>query len=194
MKDPRFTGDPSALLADLYRQDRQEHAAVPPVGSPEYASLRGRDRVRRSRARPALAALRRNGAISPDDLFHAAWLWNHGESADDAKRAHRLALEAAELGHSPSRWLAAASFDRWCMYEGRPQRYGTQFVPDGRRYRLWDVDPSTTDVERTEWNVPPLADQLRCAAEMTAREPQPPMSDAPQWLKDAIQRWNREGL
>jgi hypothetical protein len=53
------------------------------------------------------------------------------------------------------------------MYEGRPQRYGTQFVPYGVRHRLWDVEPATTDEERAAWAVPPLAEQLRRADELT---------------------------
>lgn len=52
------------------------------------------------------------------------------------------------------------------MRQGKPQKYGTQYVAAGprwrvwtwgKRYRLWDVDPATTDAERAEWGVPPLA-------------------------------------
>jgi hypothetical protein len=31
------------------------------------------------------------------------------------------------------------------MYSGKPQKYGTNSVPDGKRFRVWDVDPATTD-------------------------------------------------
>lgn len=184
--------DASALLSALYAEDRHEHAAVPPAGTPEYRALRERDRTRRARAQAALAALRDAGNISPDDLFHAAWLLNHGDLPEEARRSHELAREAAERGHPRARWLAAAAFDRWCMYEGRPQKYGTQFVPDGQRYRLWALDPSTTDADRAAWDVPPLAEQLRRAEEMTEREPQPPMADAPAWLRAAIERWRSD--
>ena len=78
------------------------------------------------------------------------------------------------------------------MYEGRPQKYGTQFVPDGARYRLWDVESGTTDAERVLWDVPPLAEQHRRAEEMTLREPQPPLDEAPGWLKAALHRWADE--
>jgi hypothetical protein len=76
---------------------------------------------------------------------------------------------------------------------GRPQRYGTQFVPDGVRHRLWDVEPGTTDEERAAWDVPPLAEQLRRADELTRSGPQPPMDEAPAWLKVATERWTSEG-
>ncbi|MDC3960595.1 hypothetical protein [Polyangium jinanense] len=185
--------DPSSTLAALYADDNREHAAVPPVDTPDYRALRERDHARRAQAESALAFLRARGAASAEDLFHAAWLFNHGDHPDEARRAHELAREAAERGYRRARWLAAASCDRWCMYEGRPQKYGTQFVPDGVRHRLWDVDPTTTDAERAAWDVPPLAEQLRRAEEMTRTEPQPPMAFAPAWLKAAIERWGKFG-
>ena len=181
--------EPSAVLSALYADDLREHGAVPPVDTPEYRALRERDRERRARADAALAALRAGGAPSAGDLYHAAWLYNHGDTPADARRGHELAREAAERGHDGARWLAAAAYDRWCMYEGRAQRYGTQFVPDGRRFRLWDLDPATTDAERAAWGVPPLAEQLRRAEELTHSEPQPPMEGAPAWVTPAVERW-----
>jgi hypothetical protein len=193
MSEAASAAEASALLAALHAEDRTEHVAVPLVGTSEYRSLRERDRQRRLRAERALELLQRERRIAAEDVYHAAWLFNHGDNSAEAKKAHELALEAAELGHPKARWLAAASYDRWCMYEGRPQRYGTQFVPDGTRYRLWDVDPSTTDAERAKWDVPPLSQQLLRAKEITVREPQPPMNEAPKWLKPAIERWNSGG-
>ena len=70
---------------------------------------------------------------------------------------------------------------------------------DGKKDRLWDVDPKTTDEERAEWDVPPLEEQLRKAKE--ANRCKTPMSDhelkefeanAPEWLKQALKRWRAE--
>jgi hypothetical protein len=90
-----------------------------------------------------------------------------------------------------ARWLTAAAYDRWLMYQGKPQKYGTQYVHDGVRHRLWDVDPTTTDAERAAWKVPPLAEQLRKAEEATHNHPPVPINfdDAPWWLKQALLRW-----
>lgn len=162
------------------------------MGTPEYRALRERDRRRRERGADLLGSLDASGAASAEDLYHAAWLFNHGDQPAEARRAHELARKAAERGHRPARWLAAAAYDRWCMYEGRPQRYGTQFVPDGVLHRLWDVEPATTDEERATWDVPPLAEQTRRAGELTRSEPQPPMDGAPAWLEAAIERWGTE--
>jgi len=150
--------------------------------------MRRRDQERR---RSVLQLLADGSLQNGEDFFHAAWIMNHGDTPDDAWQSHTLALQAAELGHRPARWLSAASYDRWCMYQGRPQKYGTQYVSDGQRQRLWDVLADTTDEQRAAWDVPPLAEQLRKAEEATRREPhqQKITRDAPSWLKDAMARW-----
>lgn len=116
----------------------------------------------------------------------------HGDEVDDIWQAHQLAKAAAEAGFGPARWLSAASLDRWLMYQGKPQKYGTNIVPDGRRHRVWDVDLSTTDEERAQWDVPPLEEMNRRAEQVTQDEAMPPMEDAPWWLKRAMRRWYPE--
>lgn len=175
-------------IFDLYAADRSERLNHPKLGTPEYQALRVRDQARRDSVRRLLEA----GALQTgEDLFCAAWIFNHGDTPDDAWQAHALAAKADALGHRPARWLAAAAYDRWCMYRGQPQKYGTQYVSDGRRQRLWDVLPGTTDAERAERDVPPLAEQLLKAEEATRRDPEQPKitKAAPCWLKDALARW-----
>jgi len=41
---------------------------------------------------------------------------------------------------------------------------------------------------RAAWDVPPLAEQLRRADELTRSQPQPSMEEAPAWLRAAIER------
>jgi hypothetical protein len=50
---------------------------------------------------------------------------------------------------------------------GLPQKYGTQYRSVGGRWVLYPVDPATSDEERARWDVPPLAEALRRAEEMT---------------------------
>ena len=179
---------PTVSIIELYNADRSERQNHPKLGTAEYKALRTCDQERRDAARQLLAA----GALQTGiEFFYAAWIFNHGDTPDDAWQAHALAMKAAEAGHRPARWLAAASHDRWCMYRGQPQKYGTQYVSDGFRQRLWDVVPETTDQERADWDVPPLAEQVRKAEEATRKDPEPPRitHDAPQWLKDALHRW-----
>jgi len=180
----------------LYETDKQEPIDQPKVNTPEYRSMRARDLQRRERVMEMLAA---NKLTTAEDYFHAAHIMNHGDTIEDARNAHKLALRSSELGYRPARWLAAASYDRWQMYQGKPQKYGTNYVYDGREDRLWDVDPETTDKERAAWDVPPLAEQLRKAQE--ANQHKIPMSEeeqkefeanAPQWLKQALEKWRTE--
>jgi hypothetical protein len=159
-----------AELARLSAEDQAERRPHPAPGTEAYRALRRRDAERRARVRALLAA----GTVgTPDGLYRAALVLQHGDTAADAHDAYCLAACAADRGHRPARWLSAAAYDRWRMYRGLPQRYGTQIVPDGRGHRLWDVEPATTDAERQVWDVPPLA-------------------DAPPWLRAALRRWEAE--
>jgi glycine oxidase len=66
------------------------------------------------------------------------------------------------------------------MYQGKPQKYGTQFVPDGKRWRLWDVDPTTTDAER-------VANQKAWAG-LRPKTPHgwPILGPSPQWENETL--------
>lgn len=176
-------------LQDLFRADQDERAIHPDYGTPEYWALRARDTERRKRLQSIVES---DGLKELEDYYHAAWILNHGETVEEIWQAHILAKRAAELGFRQARWLAAATNDRWLMYQGRPQKYGTQIVPDGKRQRVWDVEPATSDAERAEWDVPSLAEMERRAEELTRREPMPPMDTAPDWLKNALRKWRAE--
>ena len=173
-------------LKALYDADRREHQLGLVVGTPEYDAMRMRDRERRRLADNILTS---GTALGMDDLYHAAWLFNHGETVADAKRSFELARSAAEQGHPSAKWLSAAAYDRWLMYMGQVQKFGTQIVPDGERFRVWDVDPRTTDAERAQHDVPPIAELERRAEELTRTQSQPPMELAPAWLRRAVERW-----
>lgn len=184
-------------LISLYKADREERVKQPKVNTPEYIAMRRRDFERRQRVMQLVAANELNTA---EDYYHAAWIMNHGDTPDDARNGHLLALRASELQYRPARWLAAATYDRWQMYQGKPQKYGTNYVHDGWRDRLWDVDPETTDEERAAWDVPPLAEQLRKAEEanrhqtrMSEEQRREYLANAPAWLKEALSRWQLEG-
>jgi hypothetical protein len=66
--------------------------------------------------------------------------------------------------HGAARWLACAAEDRKLMYEKKPQKWGIQFQKQNGTWVLWQVDPTITDDQRAEWNVPTLADPGREAA------------------------------
>jgi hypothetical protein len=178
-----------AELKTLFEADQAERQNHPFYGTSEYWELRARDTHRRQRVTELIA----KGALkTAEDYHHAALIFQHGEEVQEIWRAHTLAMKAVEMDYVPARWMAAATLDRWLMYQGKPQKYGTQFVPDGKQYRLWDLDPTTSDAERAAWDVPSLAEQQQRAQKFTEEDPQPPMDDAPWWLKDALKRWEQE--
>ena len=173
----------SSVLLKLLAEDQAEDRAVL-AGQPAYVALRRRDRARRE----AVMALLADGwPDEADDLYAAAWVLNHGDESEEAALGSRLAARAADMGRPGVRWLAAAALDRSLMYAELPQKYGTNIVPDGVCYRLWDVDPATTDAERLANDVPPLAEMKARAAAITA--PQPDIAGAPDSLRRAMRRW-----
>lgn len=179
----RLIVDRTAALIRLLAEDQAEDRAVL-AGEPAYAALRARDRARREAVMNLLAD---GWPEDADALYAAAWILNHGDLSEEAALGSRLATLAADKGRSGARWLAAAAYDRAMMYSGRPQKYGTNIVPDGVGWRLWDVDPATTDAERLANDVPPLAEMQARAAAITA--PQPDMAGAPESLRKAMRRW-----
>ena len=184
-------------LHDMFLADQAERENHPAHDTPEYWALRERDARRLQRVSELLAE---GQMTEPDDYFCAALISQHGETLEEIWQAHELAQRAARmgatmsLGSKDSLWLAAAALDRWLMYQGKPQKYGTQFVPDGKRMRLWDVDPATTDAERAANHVPSLREQLRQAEVSTQQDPQTGIDKdkAPHWMREALERWERE--
>ena len=180
-------------LESLYEADKKERVHQPKVNTSEYKAMRTRDQERRARVMEIVAA---NELDTAEDYYHAAQIMHHGDTPEDARNAYLLALRASQLDHRPARWLTAAAYDRWQMYQGKPQKYGTNYVYDGRKDRLWDVNSNTTDEERAAWDVPPLAEQLRKAEEanrhktpMSEKQQQEYEINAPEWLKQALKKW-----
>ncbi|MFS0920919.1 hypothetical protein [Brevibacillus sp. 179-C 1.1 NHS] len=112
-----------------------------------------RDQIRRQRVQKMHADGEMREAI---DFFHAALIFQHGETLTDWYTAHNWAREAALLGYEDARWLAAVSLDRWLVHQGRPAKYGNQLISFGPVYRFPLVEASTTDEERMEWKIPPF--------------------------------------
>lgn len=118
----------------------------------------GLERSRQRRV--AVARLLYEGAARmSEDYVNAAFIFQFGESLAELERANALANRALSFKsvHPEARWLAAATDDQVRMFRGEPQRYGTQYWLQGEKWALYRVDPRVTDVERAQWDVPPLA-------------------------------------
>jgi hypothetical protein len=74
--------------------------------------------------------------------------------------AESLGASAALMGEHRGRLVQAEARDRTAMLLGEPQPYGTQsvFVPVTGTWRLYAVDPRTTDAQRRAMGLPSLAE------------------------------------
>jgi len=116
----------------------------------------------RQRRMEVLGYLTHGQLTSPESLYYAALIFQHGNCPDHYQLAHQLAERALQGGFDEARWIFAATLDRYLLSIGQPQKYGTQFlVQDDGQLHLQPYDPTTTDAERQRYNVPPLAEQLR---------------------------------
>jgi len=98
--------------------------------------------------------------IAGDDGAEAAWLIvQHAIGEPDFQRAALLLLNACTAqGRAPA-WHAAYLEDRVAMYEGRPQRFGSQWFDDPRdgRARPWKLaDPEHGNELRASVGLNPL--------------------------------------
>jgi len=155
----------NAELLTLYEQDQADRRAAS-YDDIDWSVVAPRDEQRRNRVSEIIAA---GEAKAADDYYHAAMVLQHGSEPEHFRTAHEWALRAVELDpdHDRAKWLAAATEDRYLMNLGKPQKYGTQFRKEGDgRWALYQVDPSITDAERAEWNVPPLHESQSRAEQM----------------------------
>ena len=116
------------------------------------------DKKRKKRVKEIIAG---SGLVAGADYHHAALIFQHGNKPSDYKRANELAKKGMELGDERSKWLYAATLDRWLISTGKPQKYGTQFHK--KKNGDWEVGPidkNVSDKERAKYNVSPLSKAL----------------------------------
>jgi hypothetical protein len=110
-----------------------------------------------------------SGALkSPLDHLWAAACLVQAESPERVELAQKLAVKAALAGEPRAKAIMAQAMDKQALQENRPQPYGTQYVflPERGVWILHDIDPETTDAERAEVGVPPLAELERLVERM----------------------------
>ena len=131
-------------------------------------------KVDEARQQRVLALLANGQITEPEAKECAALILQHSSlrfcdgslqaiSLDNYLLAHLLAKSAADHGKKSARPLAAACLDRFLVYSGKPQKYGTQYVLDPKTEKMVTapVDPATSDEERAKWGVQPLSEYLK---------------------------------
>ena len=122
----------NADLAQLFQQDQAERES----DKIDWSQLAAHDATRKARVQALLDA----GSVhTATDYYHAAMVFQHGESLMDYRLANALATVAMALDKDNAhyRWLVAASWDRLLMHQLQPQWYGTQFKGDAKGMYLY---------------------------------------------------------
>ena len=113
--------------------ERTGKGAIPKYGPDVHA----RDAVRRAETKSLLEA----GELQSAQDFHdAAFIFQHGDSPDDYLLAHILAIEAIIKGDHSSKWIAAATLDRYLQAIGQKQVFGTQYLSKSYLYIMQHRD------------------------------------------------------
>lgn len=111
-----------------------------------------------------------------EDGAEAAWLIvQHAIGLPDfQRRCLKLLTQAAATGEIPA-WQPAFLLDRICIYEGKPQVYGTGFDwdEDGLMSPRPIADPSAVDERRAAVGLPPLAESTALHRLRAEQENQP---------------------
>ena len=107
-------------LNQLFKVDQSEREGA----NVDWTALYRHDIERRVRLHAMLA---KGKVQTATDYYHAAMIYQHGQTPDDYLLAHVLAVTAISKGSRDARWLAAATMDRYLRSIWQPQVYGTQF-------------------------------------------------------------------
>jgi len=99
----------------MYKTDQGDRLAL------RFIKLNERDQERTQRV---VKILEQDEILSPENLYQAATILQHGTESKHYEMAYILAKRADELGYENGLWKAA--YDRWMLSLGKPQVYGTQ--------------------------------------------------------------------
>ncbi len=117
-----------------------------------------RDEQRRMEVKRMLAAAQVRTA---HDFFCASLIFHHGQTIEDYRLATSLAWISMTLDPSNKdyAYMAASTWDRFMVEQGRPQWYGTKCRHESGQSgkdELFPVDAAVTDSERARFDLKPL--------------------------------------
>lgn len=92
------------------------------------------------------------------NCHYLAYFFHHSGKKSDYELAYNYAKKAVEMGSNVTKWLLAATLDRYLVSQGKLQKFGTQFKKKGNKWERLPVDGSITDEERLKHGVKKLKD------------------------------------
>jgi hypothetical protein len=118
---PTVTRPTNAEMTAIFDADQADRQS-PDI---DWSAIGPVDYKRRNRWKQLLDT----GALqSGDDYYHAAFVFQHGNEADDYLLAHVLAMIAVARGRPDAVWIASATLDRYLQAIDKPQIFGTQYT------------------------------------------------------------------
>lgn len=119
-----------ASVHQLFVEDQTDQPTHTPRTDPSPEVLKAFDERAVARRATLHAMLSRGEITTGSDLYEAAFVFQHGETAPDYLLAHVLALDALTKGFDRAKWLSVATLDRYLQLIGQPQVFGTQYPLD----------------------------------------------------------------
>ena len=172
------TPQPAATLHQIYLEDQNDMPTRTPRTDPSAEALKAFDDRAATRRASLHAMLARGEITSGNDLYEAAFVFQHGETAPDYLLAHVLALDAVAKGMDRAKWLSvqpstaifssSANPNLWHAVPVRPetappyhQRRSVQRANTGTVYRhfparLPPCDFCVPDLEQQKKNLQTL--------------------------------------
>ena len=121
---------PAVTLHEIYLEDQNDMPTKTPRIDPLPEQVKAFDDRAAARRVRLHAMLDRGEIITGSDLYEAAYVFQHGETAPDFLLAHILAVDSLAKGFDRAKWLSVATLDRYLQLIGQPQVFGTQFPFD----------------------------------------------------------------
>ena len=157
---------PSQSLRNMYAESLRER-----LDGDNFATLGTRfGEHQEARFEKVRKFVREEALVTKEDYLYAGALLSTSSHQDDLVAAMASGLKAAEMGEDRGFRVAAEATDRFRMHRGENQRYGTQYyyVEVIQEWRLYPVDPETTDEERAAMGVEPLSVMIARAEMLNA--------------------------
>lgn len=137
-------------VQQLFQEDQNDLPGHGPNGTStiDEQQYNARVAVRKQQVRTLLA----NGGLKTgEDFYDAAFIFQHGEAADDYLFAHVLAMDAVVKEYSMAKWIAAATLDGYLQIIHQPQIFGTQYPLDPNKpHPAEDMTPTGRFKGRTQ--------------------------------------------
>ena len=121
---------PPPSVHQIFVEDQTDQPTHTPRIDPSPELLKGFDDRSAARRAALHAMLSRREITTGSDLYEAAFVFQHGETAPDYLLAHVLALDTLTKGFDRAKWLSVATLDRYLQLIGQPQVFGTQYPLD----------------------------------------------------------------